>query len=133
MKKLSSIFALAIVASMLLNVSTYAVYDNGPRNTQYNRTNAQSYIGRYTTSPNPDYYYFNEGGDCTSFASQVLYAGGMSMTAAVDNPTDSSWYYYNATWGRGRTSTWTYAPNFRTYWADVNGEVGKRAYQFKSY
>ena len=56
MKKLSSIFALAIVASMLLNVSTYAVYDNGPRNTQYNRTNAQSYIGRYTTSPNPDYY-----------------------------------------------------------------------------
>lgn len=94
MKKLSSIFALAIVASMLLNVSTYAVYDNGPRNTQYNRTNAQSYIGRYTTSPNPDYYYFNEGGDCTSFASQVLYAGGMSMTAAVDNPTDSSWYYY---------------------------------------
>ena len=51
MKKLSSIFALAIVASMLLNVSTYAVYDNGPRNTQYNRTNAQSYIGRYTTSP----------------------------------------------------------------------------------
>ena len=38
MKKLSSIFALAIVASMLLNVSTYAVYDNGPRNTQYNRT-----------------------------------------------------------------------------------------------
>ena len=133
MKKLSSIFALAIVASMLLNVSTYAVYDNGPRNTQYNRTNAQSYIGRYTTSPNPDYYYFNEGGDCTSFASQVLYAGGMSMTAAVDNPTDSSWYYYNATWGRGRTSTWTYAPNFRTYWADVNGEGGKRAYQFKVY
>ena len=28
MKKLSSIFALAIVASMLLNVSTYAVYGN---------------------------------------------------------------------------------------------------------
>ena len=115
---------------MLLNVSSFAVYENGPQNIEYNRTNAQSYIGMYTTSPNSAYHYFtypDEGGDCTNFASQVVRAGGMSMTAAVDNPGDSSWYYYGSSWGRGRSSPWTSATKFRTYWADVNAVGEKNA------
>lgn len=97
MRKTPFTLTLILVLSMLLNVSSFAVYENGPQNIEYNRTNAQSYIGMYTTSPNSAYHYFtypDEGGDCTSFASQVVRAGGMSMTAAVDNPGDSSWYYY---------------------------------------
>ena len=120
MRKTPFTLTLILVLSMLLNVSSFAVYENGPQNIEYNRTNAQSYIGMYTTSPNSAYHYFtypDEGGDCTNFASQVVRAGGMSMTAAVDNPGDSSWYYYGSSWGRGRSSSWTSATKFRTYWA----------------
>lgn len=136
MRKTPFTLTLILVLSMLLNVSSFAVYENGPQNTEYNRTNAQSYIGMYTTSPNSAYHYFTypaEGGDCTNFASQVVRAGGMSMTAAVDNPGDSSWYYYGSSWGRGRSSSWTSATKFRTYWADVNGVGEKNAYQFRVY
>lgn len=136
MRKTPFTLTLILVLSMLLNVSSFAVYENGPQNIEYNRTNAQSYIGMYTTSPNSAYHYFtypDEGGDCTNFASQVVRAGGMSMTAAVDNPGDSSWYYYGSSWGRGRSSSWTSATKFRTYWADVNGVGEKNAYQFRVY
>lgn len=136
MRKTPFTLTLILVLSMLLNVSSFAVYENGPQNIEYNRTNAQSYIGMYTTSPNSAYHYFtypDEGGGCTSFASQVVRAGGMSMTAAVDNPGDSSWYYYGSSWGRGRSSSWTSATKFRTYWADVNGVGEKNAYQFRVY
>ena len=122
MRKTPFTLTLILVLSMLLNVSSFAVYENGPQNIEYNRINAQSYIGMYTTSPNSAYHYFtypDEGGDCTNFASQVVRAGGMSMTAAVDNPGDSSWYYYGSSWGRGRSSSWTSATKFRTYWADL--------------
>ena len=82
MRKTPFTLTLILVLSMLLNVSSFAVYENGPQNIEYNRTNAQSYIGMYTTSPNSAYHYFtypDEGGDCTNFASQVVRAGGMSI------------------------------------------------------
>ena len=69
MRKTPFTLTLILVLSMLLNVSSFAVYENGPQNIEYNRTNAQSYIGMYTTSPNSAYHYFtypDEGGDCTS-------------------------------------------------------------------
>ena len=58
MRKTPFTLTLILVLSMLLNVSSFAVYENGPQNTEYNRTNAQSYIGMYTTSPNSAYHYF---------------------------------------------------------------------------
>lgn len=130
----STIMSCTLLISLFVT-SAYAVYDDGPENTEYNRTNAQTYIGNYTTNPNDDYYYFDIslGGDCTNFASQVVHAGGMDMTPAKNNPGDDSWYYYNSTWGRGRSSSWTGATKFRTYWADINGVGEKNAYQFRAY
>ncbi|CAG8480910.1 10509_t:CDS:2 [Ambispora gerdemannii] len=54
---------------------------------------AADYAGQYCQNPNPEYHnYDGEGGDCTNFASQVLYAGGI--------PTDSVWYPYSYPWIR---------------------------------
>ena len=45
MRKTPFTLTLILVLSMLLNVSSFAVYENGPQNIEYNRTNAQSYMG----------------------------------------------------------------------------------------
>ncbi|MBQ3571404.1 MAG: amidase domain-containing protein, partial [Clostridia bacterium] len=42
----------------------------------YNRQNAVEYAKKWALKRNPKYYNFdNIGGDCTSFASQCLFAG----------------------------------------------------------
>lgn len=92
------------------------------------------WIREYTITPNPNYAdYTDYGGDCTNFVSQVLYAGGMPMTAAKENPTTNDWYYYGPNWGLERTATWTDAHAFRQYWADVNEVGAKKAYAFTKY
>lgn len=60
------------------------------REMEYNRNAAVTYARRWALSRNPAYYDFeNIGGDCTSFASQCIYAG-----AAVMNFTPvTGWYY----------------------------------------
>lgn len=129
-KKLLSV--VCACAMMLAIVSTNAqaystVYENGSSNSSYNRTAARDYLNKYTRTPNTAYADFtSEGGDCTNFVSQMLRAGGMSMTARKSNPGDNSWYYYGSAWGK-RTSTWTAANNFRTYWGVVNGSGYKHA------
>ena len=133
------IFAFLLMCSFcvsILGLQVFAVYDDGPRNSEYSRTDAQEYIEMYTTDPNDDeYYYFSSsgGGDCTSFVSQVVHAGGMEMTPAKSNPGTDSWYYYGPNWGRGRSSSWAGAGSFREYWADINGKGEKNAYQFITY
>ena len=128
-KKLLSV--VCACAMMLAIVSTNAqaystVYENGSSNSSYNRTAARDYLNKYTRTPNTAYADFTSaGGDCTNFVSQMLRAGGMSMTAQKSNPGDNSWYYYGSAWGK-RTSTWTAANNFRTYWGVINGSGYKR-------
>lgn len=58
----------------------------------YNRANAVAYAHEWAFRRNPQYYNFDRlGGDCTNFASQVLYAG-----SGVMNPTPTfGWYYYS--------------------------------------
>lgn len=101
---------------------------NGPANFTYNRTAAGQYVYNYTLYPNSNYFYFNYafgyGGNCTNFASQVLYAGGIQMTPSVSNPWTDDWYYYGGAQSRNYSPTWTNAHCFRTYWADVNGVQG---------
>lgn len=60
------------------------------RTRPYDRQNAVTYAHRWAFSRNPQYYdYQNLGGDCTNFASQVVYAG-----AGVMNYTPAyGWYY----------------------------------------
>lgn len=68
---------------------------------RYDREKAVNYAHKWAYSRNPKYYNFdNVGGDCTNFASQVLYAGSgvMNYTPVY------GWYYINA---YNRTASWT--------------------------
>lgn len=59
------------------------------------------YARRWAFSHNPAYYNFeNNGGDCTNFVSQCLYAGG-----AVMNYTRDTGWYYNSLYDRA--AAWT--------------------------
>ena len=75
----------------------------------YNRQAAVKYAHRWALSRNPRYYDFEKlGGDCTSFASQSIFAG-----AGVMNYTPvMGWYYRSAS---DRTPSWSgveYLHNF---------------------
>jgi hypothetical protein len=68
---------------------------------EYNREAAVAYALEWALSRNPDYYDFEElGGDCTNFASQVLYAG-----AGVMNFTPHHGWYYTSL--NKRAPAWT--------------------------
>lgn len=128
---------MTILMGLISTVPAHAVFTNGSTtNSNYNRASAKSYIESYVTTPNKSYAWFGtgtDGGDCTNFVSQVLKAGGMPFTSQSSSPTTNHWYYYNSSWGTGRTATWTGAHQFRQYWADVNGVGNKKAYSFSAY
>ncbi len=67
----------------------------------YDRQKAVEYAHRWAFSRNPDYYDFSYiGGDCTNFASQVLYAGYGEM-----NYRPVTGWYYNSL--NDRSPSWT--------------------------
>lgn len=67
----------------------------------YDRAAAVAYARRWALSRNPAFYDFERvGGDCTSFASQCLYAG-----AGVMNFTPVMGWYYRAS--SDRTASWS--------------------------
>ena len=67
----------------------------------YNRKNAVEYAHRWAFGRNPACFDFeNLGGDCTNFASQVIYAGSGIMNFT---PT-YGWYYIDS---YKRTPSWT--------------------------
>ena len=67
----------------------------------YNRDAAVEYARKWALSRNPKYYdYSNIGGDCTNFASQVLYAGYGQMNYRPVY----GWYYINA---NQKSPSWT--------------------------
>ena len=56
----------------------------------YNREKVIEYAKKWAYDRNPQYYDFdNVGGDCTSFASQCIYAGAKIMNYSKQN----GWYY----------------------------------------
>lgn len=68
---------------------------------QYNRDAAVAYADKWAYGRNPRFFDFSElGGDCTNFASQVLYAGSgvMNYTPVY------GWFYISAD---NRTPSWT--------------------------
>ncbi|MDD3141816.1 MAG: amidase domain-containing protein [Lachnospiraceae bacterium] len=71
------------------------------RKTHYDREKAVAYAHKWAYGRNPQYYNFDGlGGDCTNFASQVLYAG-----SGVMNPKPTfGWYYYSL---NNRAPAWT--------------------------
>lgn len=67
----------------------------------YNREAALSYATKWALDRNPKFYdYSNIGGDCTNFASQVLWAGGANMNY---DPVQG-WYYNNP---NQKSPSWT--------------------------
>ncbi|WMI80570.1 amidase domain-containing protein [Anaerotignum sp. MB30-C6] len=71
------------------------------RKIDYGREKAVAYAHKWAYGRNPQYYNFDKlGGDCTNFASQVLYAG-----SGVMNPKPTfGWYYYSL---NNRAPAWT--------------------------
>jgi len=67
----------------------------------YNRPEAVNYARKWAFSRNPQYYNFDSvGGDCTSFASQCIYAGSQKMNYTKD----LGWYYIN---GNHKSPSWS--------------------------
>ncbi len=67
----------------------------------YNRDKAVDYAVRWAYKRNPAYYDFSEiGGNCTNYASQVLYSG-----SGIMNYTPTFGWYYLST--NNRTPSWT--------------------------
>ncbi len=68
---------------------------------QYNRNKAIEYAQKWAFSRNPQYYNFDRvGGDCTSFASQCIYAGSNIMNYTKEK----GWYYIN---GYSKSPSWS--------------------------
>lgn len=67
---------------------------------EYNRTAVVAYAQKWANLRNPKYYNFDPvGGDCTSFASQCIYAGSLIM-----NYDTYGWYYIN---GNMKSASWS--------------------------
>lgn len=70
------------------------------KNKEYNREKAVQYAKKWALDRNPKYYNFDSlGGDCTSFISQVIYAGTGTM-----NYNQNGWYYRN---GNDKSPSWS--------------------------
>lgn len=104
--------------------------DNLYKNEAYNREKAREYALKWATTSNKAYYnYINDGGDCTSFVSQVLRAGGLEFVGSKENATSiKSWFYYSSNLPN-RSSTWTAANPFNLHF----GKEYKRAYNYREY
>lgn len=71
------------------------------RTKPYDREKAVFYAHKWALGRNPQYYDFEHiGGDCTNFASQVLYAG----SGVMNSRSTFGWYYYNL---NNRAPAWT--------------------------
>ena len=67
----------------------------------YNRQKVLEYAKQWAFLRNPKYYNFDAvGGDCTSFASQCIYAGSSRMNYAKN----VGWYYIN---GNQKSPSWS--------------------------
>ncbi len=67
----------------------------------YNRQKVVEYAQKWAYDRNPQYYNFdNVGGDCTSFASQCIYAGANVMNYSKQK----GWYYKN---GNDKAPAWS--------------------------
>lgn len=92
---------------------------------QYNRQKVLQYAQEWAYKRNPKYYNFdNVGGDCTSFASQCIYAGSNVMNYSKNN----GWYYIN---GNNKSPSWSgveFLYNFLTT-NKLLGPYGNEIYQ----
>ena len=97
-------------------------------NIEYNRRAAVDYANRWALSRNPAFYdYTGIGGDCTNFASQVVYAG----CGVMNYTPDTGWYYIDA---NNKSPSWTgvqFFYNFITQNTSV-GPFGREVPQYQA-
>ena len=91
---------------------------------EYNRARAVEYARRWALSRNPLFINFaGQGGDCTSFVSQCIYAGSCVMNFTRD----FGWYYVSA---NDRAPAWSSVEYFYDFitntpsFASQNGGIG---------
>ena len=82
----------------------------------YDREKAVAYARRWAFGRNPQYYDFSRlGGDCTNYASQVIFAGAGQMNFT---PT-FGWYYRSL---NDRTPSWTGVEYLYNFLVNNEGE-----------
>lgn len=82
---------------------------------EYNRAAVVEYARKWAFSRNPKYYNFDSvGGDCTSFASQCIYAGSKKMNYTKD----LGWYYIN---GNNKSPSWSGVEYLHRFLINNNG------------
>ena len=87
---------------------------------EYNRKEVVEYAKKWAFSRNPKYYNFDSvGGDCTSFASQCIYAGSKKMNYTKN----TGWYYIN---GNNKSPSWS-GVEFLYKFLVNNNQVGPQA------
>lgn len=91
----------------------------------YNRMAAVEYAREWAYKRNPDFYDFSRiGGDCTSFASQCLYAG----TGVMNYTPDLGWYYISQ---NDRAAAWSGVEYFYNFLiGNAKGAIGNGAGPF---
>ncbi|MDR0272485.1 MAG: amidase domain-containing protein [Clostridiales bacterium] len=68
---------------------------------EYNREKAIIYAHKWAVGRNPEYYNFDgQGGDCTNFVSQCIFAG----SGVMNYTRDTGWYYNSP---NDRAAAWT--------------------------
>jgi hypothetical protein len=106
----------------------------------YDRTRALDYIRRYALNPNPQTAYCSafdreslswNHEDCTNFASQVLWYGGLSM--AYTGSAYSGWWYTNSCTDAGSSRGWRQVNGLVSYLISEShrGEFYQRARDLK--
>ena len=93
----------AFLACILLTVLTLLLVAPSGQAAGYNKDAAIAYARKYAANYNPAYPAM-AGGDCASFVSQCLLAGGLPM--------DSTWYYKSS---NNFSKYWSYAYWLRYY------------------
>ncbi|MCM1115130.1 MAG: amidase domain-containing protein [Clostridium sp.] len=97
------------------NDNTIIPYASSYTKHSYNRDKAESYALTYALSPNSKYMNIeSNGGNCTNFTSQCIYAGGIKH----DKTGNYQWYYDSST---SRAPAWSDADLFRKYYKNNVG------------
>lgn len=79
------------------------------------RQSMRKYQDNWFNGFNPNYANFtNDGGDCTNYASQVIYAGcGVMYESSINGISGSDYWFYRS--GNDRSTSWTLANGLRKF------------------
>lgn len=85
---------------------------------KFNRQAGIDYAVKYAVWPNVgpwDYISYLRGGDCTNFASQILFNGGYTIEQSFYND-PRGWWHTTDVFGHYYGSSWINANEFCSYW-----------------